>query len=165
MVKNTQKLVNIVYERPLTWILRIISVTMFLKLSCPISDTVRPRKWRIFSPAKTQSFAKTAIFEALVWFIRFRGYVLFLQISNSKFYIEMTLHYVSVLFERPCNLLYKLWLYNNIDLTRNLKKNRHFVRFYPVIYEKRELNTNRHLARSVTFEAVIFEVLFYSKTP
>ena len=72
--------------------------------------TVRPRKWRIFSPAKTQSFAKTAIFEALVWFTRFRGYVLFLQISNSKFYIEMTLHYISVLFERPCNLLYKLWL-------------------------------------------------------
>ena len=126
-----------------------------------MSGTVRPRKWRIFSPAKTQSFAKTAIFEALVWFTRFRGYVLFLQISNSKFYIEMTLHYVSVLFERPCNLLYKLWLYNNIDLTRNLKKNRHFVRFYPVIYEKRELNTNRHLARSVTFEAVIFEVLLY----
>ena len=135
---------------------------MLRTLECHHRDyTVRPRKWRIFSPAKTPSFAKTAIFEALVWFTRFRGYVLFLQISNSKFYIEMTLHYISVLFERPCNLLYKLWLYNNIDLTRNLKKNRHFVRFYPVIYEKRELNTNRHLARSVTFEAVIFEVLLY----
>ena len=132
-----------------------------VKLSKIFCYTVRPRKWRIFSPAKTQSFAKTAIFEALVWFTRFRGYVLFLQISNSKFYIEMTLHYISVLFERPCNLLYKLWLYNNIDLTRNLKKNRHFVRFYPDIYEKWELNTNRHLARSVTFEAVIFEVLLY----
>ena len=71
----------------------------------------------------------------------------------------MTLHYIGVLCERPCNLSYKLWWYNNIDLTRNLTKNRHFVRFYPVIYEKRELNTNRHLARSVTFEAVILEVL------
>ena len=75
----------------------------------------------------------------------------------------MTFHNISVLFERPYDLLYKLWLYNNIDLTRTLKKNRHFVRFYPVIYEKQELNTNRHLARSVTFEAVIFEVLLYQR--
>ena len=73
----------------------------------------------------------------------------------------MTFHNISVLFEQPYDLLYKLWWYNNIDLTRTLKKNRHFLRFYPFIYEKQELTTNRHCARSVTFEAVIFEVLLY----
>ena len=42
------------------------------------SSTVRPQKWRIFSPAKTPSFVKTAIFEALVWFTQFGRYLLYL---------------------------------------------------------------------------------------
>ena len=33
--------------------------------------------------------------------------------------------------------------------------------FYPAISEKWEPNTNRHLARSATFEAAIFKVLLY----
>ena len=30
------------------------------------SDTVKPQKWRIFSPAKSPPFAKTSIFKASV---------------------------------------------------------------------------------------------------
>ena len=68
---------------------------------------------------------------------------------------------MSVSFFSVIVIHYQLWLYNGSDLTRNLRENRHFVRFYPVINEKQEPNTNRHLARSVTFEAVISEVLLY----
>ena len=32
-----------------------------------VFNTVKPQKWRIFSPAKTPPFAKTTIFEAIVF--------------------------------------------------------------------------------------------------
>ena len=59
--------------------LKVMSLAKLMSKWClKMSNTVRPRKWRIFSPAKTLSFVKTAIFEALVWFPQFGRYLLYL---------------------------------------------------------------------------------------
>ena len=80
--------------------------------------TVKPRKWRIFSPVKTMPFVKTAIFKALVW-INLKSPFLGLCTIFHKFLIaKSTLKWfsynLSVLFERTCNV--QLTLIKHTDI-------------------------------------------------
>ena len=71
--------------------------------------TVKPWKWRIFSLAKIPSFAKTAIFEAVVC-INWKHPCLGISSISGKFLtanstLKWLFHYLSVLSERTYNRL------------------------------------------------------------